>query len=410
MYCKKCGTKVEDTARYCHKCGTQLLYTEEHQQNWNPKPLEDASKELEADIEAEMKAAKLREENEKIEASRTETNRSLENLLTIISAIAMVIFAFYTLRNFFSAFALILHNEGLSSLFFGFIQDMLSAIAECSLTILFGLFAFRRKKSQTIELFLALPIGLCIYLLIHLLLKPLSSLSSLPILSYSGHYIIGWLAIVAILAAMLAYGLKPFDKINTTQPKALFADIVNAIMEAISLSTDEPTVNDYRKAQKDADMINSILSTAEASKERKSTVDYAQTKYRMKTNRSLLQFILLNILTCGLYSYYFIYTMARDVNELCSDDGEKTGGLLAFLFLSFITCGFYSLYWIYKIGNRLAQNSHIYGIQLQENGTTVLLWCLLGSLFCGLGTFVAMHILIKNTNRLAIAYNQMWGM
>ena len=108
---------------------------------------------------------------------------------------------------------------------------------------------------------------------------------------------------------------------------------------------------------------------------------------------------------CGIYGYYFIYSIARDVNTMCRDDGEKTGGLLAFILLSFVTCGFYGLYWEYKLGNRLAANAPRYGITFQENGTSVLLWYLVGSLLCGIGPFIAMHILIKNTNALAAAYN-----
>jgi hypothetical protein len=33
------------------------------------------------------------------------------------------------------------------------------------------------------------------------------------------------------------------------------------------------------------------------------------------------------------------------------------------------------------------------------------MWMIFGSLLCGIGPFVAMHILIKNTNALANAYN-----
>ena len=38
----------------------------------------------------------------------------------------------------------------------------------------------------------------------------------------------------------------------------------------------------------------------------------------LKTDRGLLGYIVLSILTCGIYSYYFIYTVARDVNTACA--------------------------------------------------------------------------------------------
>lgn len=46
----------------------------------------------------------------------------------------------------------------------------------------------------------------------------------------------------------------------------------------------------------------------------------------------------------------------------------------------------------------------------QENGTTVLMWLIFGSLICGIGPFVVMHILIKNTNKICEAYNRSHGM
>ena len=50
-------------------------------------------------------------------------------------------------------------------------------------------------------------------------------------------------------------------------------------------------------------------------------------------------------------------------------------------------------------------NAPRYGLTFAENGTSVLLWLTVGSLLCGIGFFMAMHILIKNTNAMAKAYN-----
>ncbi len=130
----------------------------------------------------------------------------------------------------------------------------------------------------------------------------------------------------------------------------------------------------------------------------------------LQTDRSLWMYILLSIITCGIYSYYFIYKMAKDVNVACSGDGDNTGGLVQFLLLSLITCGIYAWVWHYKLGNRLAYNAPRYGLVFQENGTTVLMWMLFGSLLCGIGAFVAMNILIKNTNSICFAYNRANGL
>ena len=138
--------------------------------------------------------------------------------------------------------------------------------------------------------------------------------------------------------------------------------------------------------------------------------DAPQYGERLQTDRSLAMYIILTLVTCGIYSYYFIYKMAKDVNIACEGDGESTGGLVQFILLSAVTCGIYAWFWYYKLGNRLATNAPRYGMAFQENGTTVLMWLLFGSLLCGIGSFVAMNILIKNTNSICHAYNKMNGM
>ena len=83
--------------------------------------------------------------------------------------------------------------------------------------------------------------------------------------------------------------------------------------------------------------------------------------------------------------------------------------LIGWLLLSLVTCGFYAYYWYYKIGNRLQANAPRYGLVFQENGTTVLLWQIFGALLCGLGPIFAMNIVINNTNAMATAYNTRLG-
>lgn len=125
----------------------------------------------------------------------------------------------------------------------------------------------------------------------------------------------------------------------------------------------------------------------------------------IKTDRNILLFVVLSIVTCDIYAFYFIYKLAQDINIMCVDDGKKTGGLVAYILLSYITCGLYSYYWQYEIANRLYNNAPHYGLRFDENGTTILLWCVVGLLLCGIGPFIAMYFIIRNTNEMAVAYN-----
>ncbi|MEY8522216.1 DUF4234 domain-containing protein [bacterium 1XD8-76] len=135
-----------------------------------------------------------------------------------------------------------------------------------------------------------------------------------------------------------------------------------------------------------------------------------QGRVAKKTDRSIWIYILLSFITCGIYPYFFIHSLANDVNDLCEGDGESTSGILAFIFLGFITCGIYRIIWWYKLANRLQANGHRYNVPIQENGTTYLMWVLFGSLLCFIGPFIALNFVIKNTNKLCVVYNQYNGL
>jgi hypothetical protein len=125
----------------------------------------------------------------------------------------------------------------------------------------------------------------------------------------------------------------------------------------------------------------------------------------MVKKRGLASYILLSMVTFGIYGLWRIYVLARDLNLMCAGDGKKTRGLLAFLLLGLITFGIYDLVWLYMVGDRLADNAKRYNLSFREAGGTVLLWYLLGS-FIVVGPFVALYIIFKNTNAMADEYNK----
>lgn len=133
-------------------------------------------------------------------------------------------------------------------------------------------------------------------------------------------------------------------------------------------------------------------------------------KQKLTTDRSIVAYVLLTIITCGIYGYYFIYNLAKEINVACEGDDERTPGLASYIIFSFLTCGFYSLYWEYKIANRIAANGSRYGLHIEENGSSVLLWRIFGCFICMLGTFVGTNILITNANRICAAYNQKYNL
>lgn len=121
-------------------------------------------------------------------------------------------------------------------------------------------------------------------------------------------------------------------------------------------------------------------------------------------NRRLWKYIIFSALTGGIYGFYFIYKLAKDVNVICEGDGQETPGLWKYILFGVCTVGIYDLYWMYKLADRLQINASRYGTVFSENGATVLKWAVFGLLLVGIGPFVSLYIIIKNTNILAEKY------
>lgn len=128
----------------------------------------------------------------------------------------------------------------------------------------------------------------------------------------------------------------------------------------------------------------------------------------MKTNRGVLKYILLTIITFGIYAIYFEYTFARDMNIVCSGDGKRTRGVLAQVIFSLLTFGIYGIVWTYGVGERINTNCFKRQILSPCTGGALLLWQIVGALII-IGPFIALHKRLEGLNRLCEAYNRGQG-
>ena len=125
----------------------------------------------------------------------------------------------------------------------------------------------------------------------------------------------------------------------------------------------------------------------------------------VKDNRSFWFYLLLTFLTCGLYSIYFWYVYVEDLNTIFYGDGEDSPNYIIVLLLSWVTCGIYGVYWRYKQANRMYRESYDrYGVMIEENGSAILLWTLLGYLTGGIGQLVACIL-----SRGGVFYGNIYG-
>ncbi len=120
--------------------------------------------------------------------------------------------------------------------------------------------------------------------------------------------------------------------------------------------------------------------------------------------RNFLKFLLLSIITCGIYSIIFFVLFVNDINRVCEGDGQTTTSYGMVILLTILTCGIYFYVWMYKLGNRIHDNGPRYGLNIAETGTTLLLWCLLACFIppCG---YVAYYFLITDANYIFEKYN-----
>lgn len=124
-------------------------------------------------------------------------------------------------------------------------------------------------------------------------------------------------------------------------------------------------------------------------KKRKGEALLGRRKKTMVERKSIALCIVLSLITCGLYSLYWMYCLAEDVNTI-TGRVDASGGMV--LLLSIVTCGIYGLYWLYKCGDAMDR--------LRGGGGYLgILYLLLGLLGFGIISFA---LLQSNLNEYAV--------
>lgn len=128
---------------------------------------------------------------------------------------------------------------------------------------------------------------------------------------------------------------------------------------------------------------------------------------QIHTKRGLLKFILLNIVTLGIYSIVFYSGISSDINIIASRyDGKKTMHFCLLLFLvAPITCGIAAIVWYHKLSARIGSELARRGIDYSFGAGSFWGWNVLGS-FIAVGPFVYLHKLSAAMNLLCADYNQ----
>ena len=109
--------------------------------------------------------------------------------------------------------------------------------------------------------------------------------------------------------------------------------------------------------------------------------------------RNIVLYVILTLVTCGLFGIYWFCTLNDDTNAV-SGHPEAPSGVVALL-LTIVTCGIYGLFWYYNMGTRIDEAKAKRGMAGGSSGALYLVLALLG-----LG-FVAEIMLQSELNKLA---------
>ena len=97
----------------------------------------------------------------------------------------------------------------------------------------------------------------------------------------------------------------------------------------------------------------------------------------MIKERSIVLYIILSIITCGIFGLYWFVCITEDTNAAA--DVAGTSGGLALLF-TIITCGIYGFYWAYKCGEKLDIAKEKRGMPAGHGGILYLLLFIFGGI------------------------------
>ncbi|MBB2954623.1 hypothetical protein FHX77_000003 [Bifidobacterium commune] len=128
---------------------------------------------------------------------------------------------------------------------------------------------------------------------------------------------------------------------------------------------------------------------------------------QLNTNRSLLKWIFLNIITLGFYGLFVMTSSTDALNVIASRyDGKKTVNYPAMYFvIGGLTLGIGWLVWYHNMSDRIGGELQRRGHARNLSASDFWLWKVLGLLII-VGPFVYRYKYLRAMNELCADYNQ----
>lgn len=128
-------------------------------------------------------------------------------------------------------------------------------------------------------------------------------------------------------------------------------------------------------------------------------------KIALDTDRGLLKFVLLSIVTFGIYGIVTYCKLVTDLNIAASRyDGKRTMSYMGMCMLSPVTLGILPLVWCHNLSNRVGDEARRRGYDTNFGAKDFWLWNVLGSLIV-VGPFIYCNKLLKSMNMINESFN-----
>lgn len=113
---------------------------------------------------------------------------------------------------------------------------------------------------------------------------------------------------------------------------------------------------------------------------------FTQSQPGIIPTRSIPLYVVLTILTCGLFGIYWLIMLVNDLNIAAGTPNDTSGAVV--VLLEIVTCNIYGVYWMYKAGEKVSilknrrgvpssGNDGIFYLILQLLGLGIINYCLI---------------------------------
>ena len=125
--------------------------------------------------------------------------------------------------------------------------------------------------------------------------------------------------------------------------------------------------------------------------------------------RNYVTYLLLSIVTFGIYHIIFWNKISKEIDVLCEGDGKKTMKYIFAWLLSIPTLGIFGIIWKCKLIDRLKTNAARYDLKFSEGKGIIAVLSTVGLLFLA-GPAIGHFVTIRNYNAIGQAFNEYNGL